>query len=198
VGILLCLGMQAVNYDFFPPRISISQYGVGPRGWIFTCWAVVLAVTVKTLQVGSGAQRYGVSRWITFGGLGLLVMGLVRTDADGLQQSLHAKVHMGASFVALAVLPIGMALAMNQARARWRRTGWLLVALIEASLVMVLLSAAGMSTLGLAAPDSWALWQAVAVSLDMIFIGAFAISTFPGQQADPPPSNAAAAAHGRG
>ncbi len=197
VGILLCLGMQAVNSDFFPPRISISQYGVGPRGWIFTCWAVGLAVAAKALQVGSGARRYGVSRWITVGGLGLVVMAVVRTDADGLQQSLHAKVHMGASFVALAVLPIGMALAMNQARARWRRTGWVLVVLIAGSLIMVLASAAGMSTLGLDGPDSWALWQALAVSMDMVFVGAFAISTFPGQQAGPPSSDGDTATLGK-
>jgi hypothetical protein len=186
LSLVLCLLLQAVNHDFFPPQVSVSQYGIGPRGWVFTCWTVVVAVAAAALHAGGGADRFRAGRWIATGGVALVIMGAVRTDADGLQHSLHAKVHMAASIVALAALPIGMALAMSHARAWLRRTGWLLVLGISVSLVMVLVSAAGVGTPGFDPAQSWALWQAVAVSLDMVLIAAFALSSFPRHQAHQP------------
>ena len=44
VGWLLWIVMQIIAKDPFPPEISVSQYGLGPGGWVFSVWAVALAV----------------------------------------------------------------------------------------------------------------------------------------------------------
>lgn len=42
-GWVLWVVMQALAGDPFPPEISVSQYGLGPTGWVFTVWALALA-----------------------------------------------------------------------------------------------------------------------------------------------------------
>ena len=178
-GLVLCLLIQYMNHDWFPPDVSVSQYGVGPRGWVFTTWTAVVALAALTLRAGGHLHEHHVGAWLTTGSIGLVTMGIVRTDAGGMQQSVHAKIHMGASIVALVALPIGMALAMEHARAWLRRTGWWMVLVSGVSLVMVLISAAGIATPGLDSQHSWALWQAVAVTADMILLAAFAWASLP-------------------
>ena len=39
LSLVLCVLVQWINHDFFPPDVSISQYGIGPRGWVFTLWS---------------------------------------------------------------------------------------------------------------------------------------------------------------
>ncbi|SDP39987.1 Protein of unknown function [Nakamurella panacisegetis] len=179
-SLVLCLLIQYLNHDFFPPDVSVSQYGVGPRGWVFTTWTAVVALAALTLRAGGSMNEHHVGYWLGAGSFGLVLMGIVRTDAGGLQQSFHAKVHMGASILALVALPIGMALAMDHACAWLRRSAWIFVVLGAVALVMVLVSAAGVATPGLDAPHSWAMWQAVAVTLDMLLLAAFAWASLPG------------------
>jgi hypothetical protein len=179
-SLILCVLIQYVNHDFFPPDVSISQYGVGPRGWVFTAWTAVVALAALTLRAGGSMHEHHVGHWLAAGSVGLVVMGIVRTDASGLQQSIHAKVHMGASIVALVALPIGMTLAMDHARIWLRRCSWALLLVGSISLVMVLVSAAGVATPGLDSQHSWALWQSVAVSADMLLLAALAVAGLPG------------------
>ena len=98
-GVLL----QWVNADWFPPEISVSQYGIGSRGWIFTCWTALLALSMLGLIRGGpavGARRDRLVRFaLVVGCLGLLVMGIVRTDAGGAQHSWHARTHQVAVFL---------------------------------------------------------------------------------------------------
>ena len=42
-GWVLWVAIQVVAKDPFPPEISLSQYGLGEFGWVFTVWAIVLA-----------------------------------------------------------------------------------------------------------------------------------------------------------
>lgn len=177
LGIVLCGAIQLVASDLFPPDVSVSQYGIGPHGWVFTLWTVVVAISIPALLVARPGFRRAALPWVVVGGLGLVVMGLVRTDAGGLQQSGHAKVHMIAAIVGLVAIPIGMAVGLRTARACWRRSAWLLVVLSAVALVMVLASAAGAATFGLDAPHSWALWQSVAVTVDMALLVVFAASS---------------------
>ena len=183
-ALVLCVLIQYINHDFFPPDVSISQYGVGPRGWVFTVWTAVVALAALMLRAGGTMHEHHVGYWLGVGSFGLVVMGIVRTDAGGLQQSLHAKVHMGASILALVALPIGMALAMDHARAWLRRCSWVLLVLGAIGLVMVLVSAAGVATPGLDAQHSWAFWQAVSVTLDMLLLAALAWASLPGNHDD--------------
>ncbi len=182
LSLVLCVVVQWINHDFFPPDVSISQYGIGPRGWVFTLWAAMVALAVLTLQAGGTVHQHHIGNWLAAGSVGLVVMGVVRTDADGLQQSLHARVHMIASIVALVALPIGMALAMSHAKPRWRRTAWVMFGLSALCLVLVLISAGGVATPGLDAQHSWSLWQSVAVTLDMLLLAGFALSSLPSRQ----------------
>ncbi len=182
----ICVLLQALHHDFFPPEISVSQYGTGPTGWVFTLWTVTLSLAVLALVIGGpelySARAHGAHLWLAIGSSGLLVMGVVRTDVGGAQHSWHAKVHTAASIVGLLAIPIGMALALSWARTWWRRAAWSLVVLSDAALLLVLVSAFGVATPGLDAPHSWALWQAVAVTVDMVFVGVFALAGFSGQR----------------
>lgn len=177
-ALVLCVLLQAINHDFFPPAISVSQYGVGPNGWVFTCWTTVTALAVIALHKAGTTHGRGVGYWLAIGSVGLLVMGVVRTDAGGMQQSWHSKVHVAGSILALVALPIGMAMAMHRTRLWWRRTIWSLVLVSGAALVLVLISAAGVTTFGLDAARSWALWQAIAVTVDMLMLATFGLAGF--------------------
>jgi hypothetical protein len=175
-----CLLLQWVNADWFPPEISVSQYGIGPRGWVFTCWSALLALSVVGLARGGpelGARRArSVYGWLTVGCVGLLVMGTVRTDAGGVQQSWHARTHQVASILALLTLPVGIVLALGWARRTWRRAAVALAVLSAASLLLVLASALGMPSLGMDPPHAWAFWQSVAVTVDLLLVGVFALA----------------------
>ncbi len=177
-SLVLCVLLQWVSHDFFPPQISVSQYGIGPRGWVFTLWTAVTALALMALYAGGPSHRRGVGYLLAVGSVGLLVMGVVRTDAGGLQHSWHAKVHMVSSILALVALPFGMAFALHWTRLWWRRLAWALTVVSSAALIMVLVSAFGVASPGLDAPHSWALWQAVAVTLDMILLAMFALGGF--------------------
>ena len=99
-----------------PPEISLSQYGVGPDGWLFSLWVVVIAA-VPVL-----CYRYrpvpGPARWfLAVGVVGNLVMAIVRTDEGGLQLSTQSKIHTGGAVLAMVGLPLGMVLALWYANA---------------------------------------------------------------------------------
>lgn len=183
-AIMFCLLLQWINRDWFPPEISVSQYGIGPQGWIFTCWAALLVLAVLSLT--RGGPQLGVRRarstywWLASGSAGLLVMGIVRTDAGGAQQSWHARTHMIGAIVALLALPVGILLAMSWTRRAWRRAALAVTAISAAALLLVLVSAFGVPTMGMDAAHSWAFWQAVAVTADMILVGLFALAGMAG------------------
>ena len=184
-AIVFCVLLQWINHDWFPPQISVSQYGVGPRGWVFTCWAALLALSVLALGRGGPPGRgrapaprsSRLARWcLRIGSAGLLVMGIVRTDAGGAQHSWHAKVHMAGSVVALLALPLGIMLALAWAARPWRRAALALTVISVAALLLVLASALGRATPGMDAEQSWAFWQSVAVTVDMMLVSVFALA----------------------
>jgi hypothetical protein len=179
-AVLSCLLLQWINHDWFPPEVSVSQYGVGPRGWVFTCWSALLALSVLALAAGGSELGVRPTRsvycWLVVGSAGLLVMGIIRTDAGGAQQSWHAQAHTVGSSLALITLPVGILLAMRWASRPWRRAALALTAISAAALVLVLASALGAANLGMDAEHSWAFWQAVAVTADMLLVGTFALA----------------------
>ncbi len=177
-ALVLFIGLQQINHDYFPPKVSISQYGVGPNGWVFTSWSAVTVLASLAVYAANPNRTRAVGYWLSIGGAGLLLMGIIRTDADGLQHSWHAKVHMISSIVALIALPIGLGLGLRWARKWWRRGGMILLVVSDAALIMVGVSALGVATPGLDPQHSWALWQSVAATLDMALLAAFALATF--------------------
>jgi hypothetical protein len=178
-AIAASLLLQWINHDWFPPEISVSQYGVGPRGWVFSCWAALLAVSMLALTAGGpdlGARTRFVYYWVIAGSAGLVLMGAVRTDAGGAQHSWHAKLHMAGSILALVALPVAIVLALGAAARPWRRAAVALTVLSAGSLLLILASALGVSTLGMDAQHSWAFWQSVAVTIDLVLVGVFALA----------------------
>jgi Protein of unknown function (DUF998) len=174
-GWVLWIALQVVAKDPFPPEISLSQYGLGSTGWLFTLWIIVLASGPLLLM------RYrpvpGPARWLlAVGFFGSVVTAVVRTDEDGLQMSVHAKVHMTGSILASLFMPLGMLLAIRFAAQPWRRMAGGLAVTAAAAGGMVLLSAAGTGTAGLGPAASWALWEGSLCIVEMLLVSLYALA----------------------
>ena len=172
-GWVLWVLVQVVAQDPFPPEISLSQYGLGGAGWLFSVWVVVVASSPLLLL------RYrpvpGPARWLlAIGYAGSGVMALVRTDEGVQQMSAHAMWHMGGAVVALVFLPLGILCALRFAPPPWPLAGLGLIVIGTAVGVLVLLSAVGFDTAGLGTARSWALWQGVLVVIEMMLVGLYA------------------------
>ncbi|MGI8417019.1 MAG: DUF998 domain-containing protein [Nakamurella sp.] len=164
---LLFVGMQAAKGDWLPPQISVSQYGVGSYGWIFSLFCLALGAT--TLCMDRALPTGRLVRWLlVLGALGCLVMAFVHTDAGGLQQSPRAKIHMIASIVALTAMPIGMCLGVLRGRRLNRLIPWSLTVFSAVCLVLLVMSAFGIDTLGVGSNKSWAIWQTGAALAEMV------------------------------
>jgi hypothetical protein len=186
---ILCCVVQAVAGDALPPDISVSQYGVGPHGWVFSVWMLTVAAGPAVLYAYRPVRGWGARWWIGVGVLGTAVMATVRTDPGGLQESVNAKIHMIGAVLALAGLPIGILCALMVAARAWRRGAMVLVAISASSLELLLISAAGVDTTGAGAVTSWSLWQSVALAADMLLLVALAFGTrtIPPLAGDPEP-----------
>lgn len=173
VSVVSGVAMQAVSGQWLPPPISISQYGVGPDGWIFSVWATALASAPVLLGFALPARLPGVrtGRVLAVIGLvGALVMAVVRTDPGGAQESVNAQIHTAGSVAALVFLPFGM-LALLWGRGRpWRALSLALLATTAVGLVLLLFAAGGADTAGLGPARSWALWQTVAVVASAVHV----------------------------
>lgn len=198
VGWLLWIGLQVLADDPFPPEISVSQYGLGPTGWVFTVWAVTLAAAPLLLLAaqppapGPAPHPSGVRRrssggtpagarphragpgparallWIGFAGA--VVMAVVRTDDGGGAMSGHARVHMAGAVVALVFLPLGILAGLRWAAPWARRSAAVLGVATAVTGALVVVSAAGLDTTGWGAPGSWARWQGTLVVLEMLLV----------------------------
>ena len=175
LGGVLWVVVQVVNDDWFPPRISASQYGLGPAGWVFSVWVVVLCTSPLLLL------RYrpvpGLALWLlTIGYAGAWLMALVRTDLGGGQASFTADAHMAGAVLTLVFLPLGIACALRRAAGRWWRIAMVLISAAVIAGILLLLAAAGWDTALMDAPQSWAFWQGVLLIVEMLLVGAYAIA----------------------
>ena len=167
--------MQVVADDPFPPEISLSQYGLGGAGWLFSLWVVLLATGPLLLLRFRPVP--GPARWLlAIGYLGTWTMALVRTDEGVVQMSGHAMVHMAGAVIALVFLPLGIGFVLRYAARAWWMTGCVLIAAAAVVGVLVLLAAAGLDSAGLGPARSWALWQGTLVVLEMLLVTVYAIA----------------------
>lgn len=203
IGWVLWVVMQVVADDPFPPEISVSQYGLGPAGWVFTVWAICLAAApllLASLPSGrsqaslpsrerrrrvddslAGARSVradpgpGPARVLLWiGAAGALVMAVVRTDDGGGAMSWHAQVHMVGAIVALVFLPLGILAVLRSASRPVRLVAGGLAAVAAAIGVLVVISATGVDTAGLGPARSWALWQGTLVVVEMLLVTLYA------------------------
>ena len=172
-GWVLWVVVQVVADDPFPPEISLSQYGLGPHGWIFSVWVILLATGPLLLYRARPVP--GPAKWLLAAGyLGVWTMALVRTD-EGIQaMSTHAKVHMYGAVLAMVFLPLGI-LAVLRYSTRFRRLAAGLGIAAGVVGVLVLLSAVGVDTAGLGAAKSWALWQGTMLIIEMALVTLYAV-----------------------
>jgi hypothetical protein len=186
---ILFVVVQAVAGDPLPPDISVSQYGVGPHGWLFSIWMLTVAAGPCLLFRYRPTRQFGAGWWLLVGLLGSALMATVRTDPGGLQLSVNAKIHMAGSVLALVGLPLGIMFSLLAAARPWRRLSVALVAVSAVSLELLLFSAAGADTTGAGAATSWALWQSVALAVDLLLlvVQVFAVLTIPPLPGDPEP-----------
>lgn len=186
---VLAIVMQAVAGDALPPDISVSQYGVGPHGWVFSIWMLTVSGGPCLLYCYRPVHRFGARWWLLAGLIGSAVMATVRTDPGGLQQSINAKIHMGGAVLALVGLPLGIMFSLLTAARLWRRLAVLLVAVSAVSLELLLVSAAGIDTTGAGADTSWSLWQSIALAADMLLLVTqlYGSRTIPPRRGDPEP-----------
>lgn len=173
IGWLLWLAMQAIAKDPFPPDISLSQYGLGGAGFVFSLWAIGLGVTPLLLlryrPVGGPAQPVAAVAFVA-----AVLTALVRTDEGGLQLSLAAKVHQVAAVVALVLIPLGVLYAMTTAVRRWWRLAVGIAVSTSVAALLLLFAAAGIDTIGTGAPASWALWEGMVGLLEMLLVSVYA------------------------
>lgn len=171
----LAVVVQVVSGNWFPPPISMSQYGVGTDGWIFSLWVLCLSVAPVVLQTAIPYRtRWG--SWLLLAGMaGTAVMAVVRTDAGGEQASVNAKIHMVGSIIALFCIPLGAALFLWGCGRWWRWTGMILLSLIAAALLLLILAATGLDTAGRGPQGSWVWWQTVATVLDHVIVACLSI-----------------------
>lgn len=167
---VLLFVVQAVAGQPLPPPVSISQYGVGAHGWIFSLWMLTVGAAPCLLYCYRPVRGQGARWWLAVGLAGAAVMATVRTDPGGLQQSVNAKIHMGGATLALAGLPLGMMFTLLGAARPWPRIGLSLVGVSAVSMGLLLLSANGVDTTGMGDAWSWSFWQSVAVAVDLILL----------------------------
>lgn len=167
VGWLLLIIVQPVVGDWMPPDISFSQYGVGSYGWMLSGYLIGMALGSLCLDraIPSGRVTTAV---LVIGTLGCLLMAFVRTDPGGLQQSAQAKVHMVGSFVGLTGIPIGACLSAVRSGRIARAWPLTVLGISAFSLVLLLISATGVDTLGVGSNTSWAYWQTAAMLADSV------------------------------
>ncbi len=183
-GWALWVLVQVVAADPFPPEISLSQYGLGPAGWLFSIWAITTGLAPLLLHWyqpgrGPGAVLLGLAF------AGSLVTAVVRTDEDGLQQSLHARVHTAGAIAALVLLPAGILVGLRHATRNWRRLSVILVAGSVVVGVLVLVSAAGIDTAGMGPARSWAFWEGSLCVLELVVVSVYAVAV---ATIEPPPA----------
>lgn len=179
-GAMSVVAMQAVGGDWFPPEVSISQYGVGEYGWMLLMTLLLLAVASALLLWGAYRQGPG-RRWQvavpwTVWILALVVMAFVPTNEWPEPLSLTGQVHQAAAVCGLFAAPIG-AVLMVEPFPRGARKGpgatarIIVISSAAASwffLGLLLLTNIDIDVTGMGYQRAWSLHQTIAVVVDIV------------------------------
>ncbi len=186
-GTVSLLAMQAIRGDWFPPEVSISQYGVGEYGWTLTTTLLFLATASALLLWGSVRQATG-GNWpviVTWGvwTVALMIMAFVPTNEWPAPLSLAGKIHQAAAVCGLFAAPIGAVLMVGGSRrdtpgtvaARARIVAIVCAALSWFFLGLLLLTNIDIDFTGLGYRRAWSLHQTLAVVLNIVMVFALII-----------------------
>jgi len=175
--LILLFVVPALAGDPLPPEISFSQFGLGPWGWLFSVWVVLLPIACFSYYRAGPVKPRAALILLTIGAFGCLVMAVVRTDAGGLQASGNAQIHTAASVLALFGIPYSSVVLLWTYGRRWRLVGIALAVVHTVGIALLLLAATGLDTAGMGQERSWAFWQFVAVLADHALVLALAVAT---------------------
>ncbi len=186
-GAISLIAMQAVRGDWFPPEVSISQYGVGDNGWMLTMTLLFMALASGLLLVGSHRQA-GNPNWAvllpwSIWTLALVVMAFVPTNEWPAPLTLTGEIHQGAAILGLFFAPIGAVAMAGISRrdtpgslaARARAVAIACAGLSWFCLGLLLLTNIDIDITGLGYKDAWSLHQTLAVVLDILMVFALII-----------------------
>ncbi len=186
-GTVSLLAMQAVRGDWFPPEVSISQYGVGEYGWMLTMTLLLLAVASALLLWGADRQSAArdwrvILPWAVWTVV-LVVMAFVPTNEWPAPLTTTGKIHQGAAIFGLFFAPIGAVFmaglgrrdAPNTVAARARATAIACAGLSWFFLGLLLLTNIDVDITGLGYQRAWSLHQTLAVVLDIVMVFALIV-----------------------
>lgn len=186
-GAISVLAMQAVSGDWFPPDVSISQYGVGNNGWMLTVTLLFPAVASALLLWGAERQA-PVRQWSvilpwTVWILALVVMAFVPTNEWPAPLTMTGKVHQAAAICGLFFAPIGAVLMVgirgraepSIVAARARAVAIACAGLSWFFLGLLLLTNIDVDVTGLGYKRAWSLHQTLAVVVDIGMVFALII-----------------------
>lgn len=170
--------MQIGKDDFLPPKVSMSQYGVGPFGWTFTVTLILLAAgsmtmliaDVRRLPVPPRAVLILISVWSVC----VVLTALVPADPDQSMPTLTGRAHTLFASLALIVLPVAAVIRATIARRRPPKPLRVAICVIalasETSLALLVVAANGVDLTGLGPHSAWALYESSSVVLDVILV----------------------------
>lgn len=149
-GLLAGIAMQWIQHAPFPPSVSISTYGLGPNGWVFTLAMTSVGFATIPLLLAIHRQWPPIPRlvwplmltWVVC----VLIVGWIRTSAPGQIVDGWVIVHRSAAVVGMIAFPVAVAL-LTVSRLRRRECtpleAVLTLLLVTASEISLILVAAG-------------------------------------------------------
>lgn len=122
---LLCSGacvavLHVVRPDVPPLSHRLSEYAIGPYGWLMTTAFVALGCGLATLGLALPAERPSGTTWIVpatafMAGAGMILSGVFRTGVSISSEAIHSRASISAT-----VAVVGLALAHSiPAVRRW-------------------------------------------------------------------------------
>lgn len=177
-SVVASIFMQLGKDDFLPPKVSMSQYGVGPFGWTFT-------VTLFLLAGGSLAMAWSdvrrlprppraVTIMTVVWAVCIMLTAMVPADPDLSQPTITGRVHTLVASLALIVLPIAAVIRVTLARRLPPKALRVVICMIaimsELSLIMLVVAAFGDDITGLGAHTAWAVYESSSVVLDVVLV----------------------------
>lgn len=179
-GICTAYAMQYVKDAPFPPKVSISAYGLPPHGWIMTLAATLIGLgsVPLTIVLRSGMVRPPrvVPILLVVWTVGTITLGWVHTNQPHTPAGPSTLVHQGAAIIAMVAFPIAVGfLIADRIRTRIASLAdsMVMATLAVASLtclVLLFLAAFGVNTAGIGVHRSWAFYQFAAAMIDLLLV----------------------------
>jgi hypothetical membrane protein len=135
------LTLHLLRPDYAPATNFISNYAVGRYGWIMTTWFLAMSCGLLTLAIGlycnglsSIRARLGLFLFV-IAAIGLVVSAVYPTDVPGAPSTRSGDIH-GMSFLVnvgsifIATVLLSASFAHHPTWRSYRRTAWMLTALM--------------------------------------------------------------------